>query len=89
VAVHFGRERRTIGYDLSAKKIFRLKQGIDTTGEVSSEELAGSEFLSVTDDPEALREADFVIVAVPTPVNAARQPDFGPLEARAAPWAST
>ena len=80
VAVHFGRERRTIGYDLSAKKIFRLKQGIDATGEVSSEELSDSRFLSVTAEPEEIREADFVIIAVPTPVNAARQPDFGPLE---------
>src|SRR5213595_3879992 len=80
VAVHFGRERRTIGYDLSAKKIFRLKQGIDATGEVSSSELAESKHLEVSSEPEVIREADFVSVAVPTPVNAARQPDFGPLE---------
>src|SRR5881394_2607719 len=80
VAVHFGRERRTIGYDLSAKKIFRLKQGIDATGEVSSEELSESRFLSVSGEPEEIRAADFIIVAVPTPVNAARQPDLSPLE---------
>jgi UDP-N-acetyl-D-galactosamine dehydrogenase len=80
VAVQFGKLRRTIGYDLSQKKVFRLKQGVDATGEVSGEELAEAKHLSVTSDPEAIRAADFVIVAVPTPVNSARQPDFGPLE---------
>ncbi len=80
VAVHFGNHRRTIGYDLSARKVARLKQGDDATGEVSGEELEASRFLEVHSDPEALREADFIIIAVPTPVNDARQPDFGPLE---------
>jgi UDP-N-acetyl-D-glucosamine/UDP-N-acetyl-D-galactosamine dehydrogenase len=80
VAVEFGRQRPTVGYDLATKKVARLKQGLDTTGEVSSEELAAARHLRVTDDAEMIREADFVIVAVPTPVNAARQPDFGPLE---------
>src|SRR5688572_15060452 len=80
VAVAFGKHRKTIGYDLSTKKVWRLNQGLDSTGEVSSEELRSAQHLSVHDDPEALSEADFVIVAVPTPVNAAHQPDFGPLE---------
>ena len=80
VAVHFGKQRRTIGYDLSAQKVGRLKQGEDATGEVSGAELREAHFLEVHSDPEALREADFVIIAVPTPVNDARQPDFGPLE---------
>jgi UDP-N-acetyl-D-galactosamine dehydrogenase len=80
VAVEFGKQRNTVGYDLSMKKVSRLKQGLDATGEVSAEELAGAKHLRVTDDPEAIREADFVIIAVPTPVNAARQPDFSPLE---------
>ena len=80
VAVAFGRERATIGYDLSSKKVFRLKQHHDATGEVSSEELAAARHLLVTGEAEHIRKADFVIVAVPTPVNDARQPDFTPLE---------
>src|SRR5690348_10815824 len=80
VAVAFGKERGTIGYDLSSKKVWRLKQHHDATGEVSSEELAAAKHLVVTDDAEQIRQADFVIVAVPTPVNDARQPDFTPLE---------
>ncbi len=80
VAVAFGKERRTIGYDLSSKKVFRLKQHHDATGEVSGDDLRAAEHLTVTDDPEQIRAADFVIIAVPTPVNDARQPDFSPLE---------
>jgi UDP-N-acetyl-D-glucosamine/UDP-N-acetyl-D-galactosamine dehydrogenase len=80
VAVEFGKQRLTVGYDLSAKKVHNLKQFTDPTGEVSSEELRRAQMLVVTDDPEQIRQADFIIVAVPTPVNDARQPDFSPLE---------
>ena len=80
VAVEFGKLRNTVGYDLSSKKVWRLKQHHDATGELSAEELRAAAHLAVTDDPERIREADFVIIAVPTPVNDARQPDFTPLE---------
>jgi UDP-N-acetyl-D-glucosamine/UDP-N-acetyl-D-galactosamine dehydrogenase len=80
VAVEFGKRRPTIGYDLSRRKIANLRHGIDATGEVAPDELRRAEKLRVTDDPALLAEADYVIVAVPTPVNAARQPDFSPLE---------
>jgi UDP-N-acetyl-D-glucosamine/UDP-N-acetyl-D-galactosamine dehydrogenase len=80
VAVEFGKRRPTIGYDLSRRKIANLRQGINATGEVAPDELRRAEKLRVTDDPALLAEADYVIVAVPTPVNAARQPDFSPLE---------
>ena len=80
VAVEFGKQRTTIGFDLATKKVERLKRYEDTTGEVSSDELQLARHLQVTCDPADIAKADFVIVAVPTPVNAARQPDFGPLE---------
>jgi UDP-N-acetyl-D-glucosamine/UDP-N-acetyl-D-galactosamine dehydrogenase len=80
VAVEFGKRRRTIGYDLATKKVQRLKQFHDATGEVASDDLRAAAKLEVTDDPEKIRAADFVIIAVPTPVNDARQPDFSPLE---------
>jgi UDP-N-acetyl-D-galactosamine dehydrogenase len=80
VAVEFGKQRPTIGYDLSTKKVHQLRQYQDPTGEVSTEELKRAEQLVCTDDPEKIREADYIIVAVPTPVNEARQPDFSPLE---------
>jgi len=80
VAVAFGKQRPTIGFDLAARKVERLQRFEDATGEVPPEELRAAERLRVTDDPARIREADFIIVAVPTPVNPARQPDFSPLE---------
>ncbi len=80
VAVEFGKQRPTIGFDLSTKKVERLKQFNDATGEVPADELRRARMLQVTDDPEQIRKADYIIVAVPTPVNEARQPDFSPLE---------
>jgi UDP-N-acetyl-D-galactosamine dehydrogenase len=80
VAVAFGKVRPTVGYDLSTKKVRNLKRHEDTTGEVSPEELRAADRLEVTDDPTEIKRADFIIVAVPTPVNAARQPDLTPLE---------
>jgi UDP-N-acetyl-D-galactosamine dehydrogenase len=80
VAVEFGKCRPTVGYDMSHKRIGNLRHRVDTTGEVSTAELEEARHLRVTDDPAELQRADFVIVAVPTPINAARQPDLGPLE---------
>src|SRR5437588_11269075 len=78
VAVEFGKLRATVGYDLSTKKVERLRQHDDTTGEVPAEELERARHLRVTTDPGEIRKADFVIVSVPTHVNAARQPAFAP-----------
>ncbi|HEY9102135.1 nucleotide sugar dehydrogenase [Chitinimonas sp.] len=79
LAVEFGKKSRTIGFDLSAQKIAHYREYIDPTGEVSTEELKAAKYLEVGSDPAALAEADFIIVAVPTPVDEAHQPDFRPL----------
>jgi UDP-N-acetyl-D-galactosamine dehydrogenase len=79
LAVEFGRVFDTIGFDLSAEKVARIAARVDTTGEVSAEQFAAATRLSVTADPAALRDADCIVVAVPTPVDEAHQPDFGPL----------
>ncbi len=80
LAVAFGKHRPTVGYDLSRKKIENLQHRVDATGELSATELDEARFLRVTQDPVELEHAEFIIVAVPTPINAARQPDLGPLE---------
>src|SRR6185369_3363397 len=80
VAVAFGRQRPTIGYDLSKKRIENLRHHVDATGEVSTADLLEARELRATSHPGELEQADFLIVAVPTPINAARQPDLGPLE---------
>jgi UDP-N-acetyl-D-glucosamine/UDP-N-acetyl-D-galactosamine dehydrogenase len=79
LAVEFGKQYPTIGFDLSQAKIDAYRRGIDPTGEVSGSELAAARKLEVTSDPGALKRADFIVVAVPTPVDEAHQPDFGPL----------
>jgi len=79
LAVEFGKKYRTIGFDLSPEKVAAYRRHVDPTGEVSSEDLKAAIRLEMGTDPAALKEADFVIVAVPTPVDDARQPDFTPL----------
>src|SRR5574343_898085 len=79
LAVEFGKKYRTIGFDLSSEKISCYKRHYDPTGEVSTEELKAATQLYPTTDASALKEADFVVVAVPTPVDEAHIPDFSPL----------
>src|SRR4029453_13552619 len=79
LAVEFGKHFRTIGFDLSSKKVEAYRKFVDPTGEVSAEELESATLLAVTTDAALLREADFIVVAVPTPIDEAHQPDFGPL----------
>src|SRR5689334_2914367 len=79
LAVEFGKRQRTIGFDLSRAKIDNYRRHVDPTGEVSSEDLRAARLLEVTTDPAALAAADFIVVAVPTPVDSAHQPDLRPL----------
>ena len=79
LAVEFGRKHRTIGVDLSEAKVQAYRRHVDPTGEVSTEDLKAATLLEPTTDAAALKEADFVVVAVPTPVDNAHNPDFSPL----------
>lgn len=75
VAVAFGKVRQTIGFDVNQVRIEELQAGYDRTGEVAEEELSAAR-ITFTDSIETLRAADFHIVAVPTPVDEAHQPDL-------------
>ena len=79
LAVEFGKKFRTVGFDLSAEKVAAYREFNDPTGEVASEDLRAATQLTCHTDPAVLREADFVVIAVPTPVDEAHQPDFTPL----------
>jgi UDP-N-acetyl-D-galactosamine dehydrogenase len=79
LAVAFGKTRRTLGFDIEPKKLQAYRAGEDPTGEVGPVELGKAVHLEYTHDPLHLREADLVVVAVPTPIDAARQPDLTPL----------
>lgn len=71
---------RVVGFDISPEKIAALKDGIDVTGEVSAPVLKSlSSDIDFSDDPVVLREATFIIVAVPTPIDGHRTPDLNPL----------
>ncbi|MFK3739401.1 nucleotide sugar dehydrogenase [Massilia sp. TN1-12] len=79
LAVEFGKKQRTIGFDLSVSKVANYKNHVDPTGEVSTESLKAATHLEVTTDPSLLSQADYIVVAVPTPVDIAHNPDFTPL----------
>src|SRR5574342_37393 len=75
IAIAFGKRQPVIGFDISKAKIEDLKKGHDCTGEVSTADLKFSR-VDYTAEPADLKKADFIIVAVPTPINEALQPDL-------------
>lgn len=75
VAVAFGKVRKTVGFDINATRIAELKAGHDRTGEVTREDLQAADIL-FTENIKELALANFHIVAVPTPVDEANQPDL-------------
>ena len=68
-----------IGFDISQRRIAALRDARDATGEVTEATLHETR-LRLTDDADALNEASFFVVTVPTPINAERRPDLSPLE---------
>ena len=68
-----------IGFDISQRRIASLRDARDATGEVDEATLRETT-LRLTGDADALNEASFFIVTVPTPINAERRPDLSPLE---------
>jgi UDP-N-acetyl-D-glucosamine/UDP-N-acetyl-D-galactosamine dehydrogenase len=73
-----------IGFDLDAKRVAQLNQGIDSTGETSTEVLTAAQHLTCTTDSGALAGCDVFIITVPTPINLDKQPDLSPLMAASA-----
>lgn len=78
VAVAFGKKQHIIGFDINERRIETLIEGIDYTNEVEPKDLQEAD-IDFTSDPSRLNEADFIIVAVPTPINKNNQPDLTPL----------
>ena len=79
LAVEFGKKFHTFGFDLSVAKVAAYAKHVDPTGEVPESEFRAAHLLQCSTDPVVLGEADFIVVAVPTPVDEAHQPDFTPL----------
>ena len=79
LAVEFGIKYQTLGFDINEQRIAELSGGTDRTLEVDSEELASAGHLSFTSRLEDLKECNFFIVTVPTPIDEYKQPDLTPL----------
>ena len=79
LVIEFGKQMRTIGFDIAKHKVQACQRGTDPSRELSDAEMALATHAVYTDDPSLLGEADIVIVAVPTPVDNAHIPDFRPL----------
>ena len=79
LAIEFGHKFPVIGFDINANRIGDLQNGIDVTNEVTTTELRQSKDLIFSSDPEALKDCNFYIVTVPTPINKDKRPDLGPL----------
>ena len=79
LAVEFGKQVPVIGFDIHQKRIDELKSGQDHTLEVSPEELKQASKLSYSADLAELKDCNFFIVTVPTPIDDFKQPDLTPL----------
>ena len=75
IAVEFGKQVPVIGFDVNKIKIDELRKGVDRTGEVSEADLKSTQ-VQFTSEPVDLKSSDFIIVAVPTPINESLQPDL-------------
>ena len=79
LAVEFGKQFTTLGFDINANRIEELRAGQDRTLETTPEELADAKYLRFTNDPAVLAACNVFIVTVPTPIDKANRPDLTPL----------
>lgn len=79
LAAEFGKIRQVVGFDVNQKRILELKEGIDVNLETTEEELRDARHLTFTSSIDEIRECNFYIITVPTPINDYKQPDLTPL----------
>ncbi|MCG8430367.1 MAG: nucleotide sugar dehydrogenase [Candidatus Omnitrophica bacterium] len=80
LALEFAKQVKTIGFDVNEQRITELREGRDTNNETAGDELSRAKHLELTSDPSRIRDARFVVVAVPTPITRNKRPDLGYLE---------
>ena len=81
LALAFGRKIKTIGFEISQAKVDAYNKGVDPTGEMEADAFtAAKDNIIYTTDAADIKKADVVVVAVPTPINHAKQPDLTPVE---------
>jgi len=80
LAVEFGKYRPVVGFDINKNRVSELLSGIDNTREVESEDLIAAKNLTFTTELEDLKESNFYIITVPTPIDENNAPDLKPLQ---------
>lgn len=80
LALEFGRQFPTIGFDVNQRRISELRSGEDRSLEVDKGDLLSVEHLGYTDDPGQLAQCNVFVVTVPTPIDSHKRPDLEPLE---------
>ena len=79
LAVEFGKQLKTTGFDINITRLDELKKGLDRTLEVTEDELAGASCLSFTSSTDELCKCNVFIVTVPTPIDDHKVPDLNPV----------
>ena len=79
LAVEFGKQLPTLGFDINQARLAELESGHDATLEVTDQELKSATHLTFSADPKAMKRCNVFIVTVPTPINDNKQPDLTPL----------
>lgn len=79
LAIEFGKKYQTLGFDIDATRIDKLKQQIDQTQQIQPKEFSASCFLSFHSDLYALKKANVYIITVPTPLDSFKNPDISHL----------
>jgi UDP-N-acetyl-D-glucosamine/UDP-N-acetyl-D-galactosamine dehydrogenase len=79
LALAFGRSLSTVGFDFNEARVSSCRDKRDPTNEVGRGEFLAASFFSATTEPQSVATCNFIVIAVPTPVDKARKPDFGPL----------
>jgi UDP-N-acetyl-D-glucosamine/UDP-N-acetyl-D-galactosamine dehydrogenase len=80
LAVEFGKKRSIVGFDINKSRIDNLKNGIDSTLEITSQDLKAATYLSFTTNLENIKDCEIFIVTVPTPIDKYNRPDLTSLE---------
>jgi UDP-N-acetyl-D-galactosamine dehydrogenase len=79
LALAFGRFLPTLGFDINEEKLIQYRKGVDPTGEMDSFSFSCAGKLTFTSQASDLAQADFLVIAVPTPIDNAKQPDLTPV----------
>lgn len=79
LAIEFGKQFPTVGFDVKPDRIEQIRAGIDLTLEVSAEEFTEAKHLTVTTQTADISDCDFYVVTVPTPIDSSKRPDLTPL----------